>query len=177
MRDAVLGIIGGAGVGWTAWQVMTRPQGETISAFHWLLAKPGGGGTNVVNVILVDFRGFDTFGEIIVLGIAALAIFALLQPAGRGISGRRLLALMDGIIRSPERHPMMLVVAGRLILPMAIVVGIYIFLRGHNMPGGGFIAGLVFSIAMLHPVHGLGLRLGRGTPPDRAACADRARAC
>ncbi len=149
LRDAILGIMGGAGVGWAAWSVMTRPQGETISAFHWLLAKPGGGGTNVVNVILVDFRGFDTFGEIIVLGIAALAIFALLQPAGRGVSGRRMLALMDGIIRSPERHPMMLVVAGRLILPMAIVVGIYIFLRGHNMPGGGFIAGLVFSIAML----------------------------
>ena len=149
VRDAVLGVIGGAGVGWAAWAVMTRPQGDTISAFHWLQAKPGGGGTNVVNVILVDFRGFDTFGEIIVLGIAALAIFALLQPAGRGISGRRLLALMDGIIRSPERHPMMLVVAGRLILPMAMVVGLYIFLRGHNMPGGGFIAGLVFSIAML----------------------------
>ena len=149
LRDGLLGILGGAGVGWAAWAVMTRPQGDTISAYHWLQAKPGGGGTNVVNVILVDFRGFDTFGEIIVLGIAALAIFALLQPAVRGVSGRRLLALMDGIIRSPERHPMMLVVAGRLILPMAIVVGLYIFLRGHNMPGGGFIAGLIFSIAML----------------------------
>ena len=40
---------------------------------------PGGGGTNVVNVILVDFRGFDTFGEIIVLAIAALGIAALLR--------------------------------------------------------------------------------------------------
>ncbi|WP_230291338.1 monovalent cation/H+ antiporter subunit A [Croceicoccus sp. Ery5] len=149
IRDGLLGIMGGAGVGWAAWAIMTRPQGETISAYHWAMAKSGGGGTNVVNVILVDFRGFDTFGEIIVLGIAALAIFALLQPAVRGESGRRLLALMDGIVRSPERHPMMLVVAGRVILPMAIVVGIYIFLRGHNMPGGGFIAGLVFSIAML----------------------------
>ena len=32
-------------------------------------------------MILVDFRGYDTFGEIIVLGIAALAIFALLDSA------------------------------------------------------------------------------------------------
>jgi multicomponent K+:H+ antiporter subunit A len=44
---------------------------DSISAFHLANSKPGGGGNNVVNVILVDFRGFDTFGEIIVLGIAA----------------------------------------------------------------------------------------------------------
>jgi multicomponent K+:H+ antiporter subunit A len=44
---------------------------------------------------------------------------------------------------------MMLVVATRPLLPLAVVAGIYIFLRGHNMPGGGFIAGLVISIALL----------------------------
>ncbi|WP_241233471.1 monovalent cation/H+ antiporter subunit A [Altericroceibacterium xinjiangense] len=149
IRDAVLAVIGGGGVGWLSWAVMTRQPNDPISAFHWAQAKPGGGGTNVVNVTLVDFRGFDTFGEIIVLGIAALGIFALLETAARGASGRRLLAWKPDLIRSPERHPMMLVVGSRLILPMAIVVGLYLFLRGHNLPGGGFIAGLVFSIAML----------------------------
>ena len=44
---------------------------------------------------------------------------------------------------------MMLVVATRLLLPLAVMVGLYIFLRGHNQPGGGFIAGLVISIAIL----------------------------
>lgn len=44
---------------------------------------------------------------------------------------------------------MMLVVATRLLLPMAVMVGLYIFLRGHNQPGGGFIAGLIISIAIL----------------------------
>ncbi|WP_147693324.1 MnhB domain-containing protein, partial [Vogesella mureinivorans] len=44
---------------------------------------------------------------------------------------------------------MMLVVATRLLLPLALMAGLYIFLRGHNEPGGGFIAGLVFSIALL----------------------------
>jgi multicomponent K+:H+ antiporter subunit A len=148
-RDGLLAILAGAGVGWAAWAVMTRVPNDPISAFHWAEAKSGGGGTNVVNVILVDFRGFDTFGEIIVLGIAALGIYALLQTAVRGVSGQRLLAWMPDLVRSPERHPMMLVVASRLILPIAIVVALYIFLRGHNMPGGGFIGGLVFSIAML----------------------------
>ena len=38
----------------------------------------GGGGDNIVNVILVDFRGFDTLGEIIVLGLAALGVWSML---------------------------------------------------------------------------------------------------
>ena len=59
--------------------MLTRDPGASIAAFHLANAKTGGGGTNVVNVILVDFRGFDTFGEIIVLGIAAILIFALVE--------------------------------------------------------------------------------------------------
>ena len=149
VRDGALASAVGGGVAWLAYAVMTRPANDPISSYHWEMSKPGGGGTNVVNVILVDFRGFDTFGEIIVLGIAAIGIYALLKTAVRGQSGRRLLAWIPDQIRSPERHPMMLVVAGRLILPLALVVALYIFLRGHNLPGGGFIAGLVFAIALL----------------------------
>lgn len=149
LRDGAIGLAAGGAIGWAAYAVMTRAPNDPISAFHWANSKSGGGGTNVVNVTLVDFRAFDTFGEIIVLGIAALAIFALLQPASRGPSGRRLREWMPDMPRSPEYHPMMFAVAARLLLPLASMVGIYIFLRGHNMPGGGFIAGLVFSIAML----------------------------
>jgi multicomponent K+:H+ antiporter subunit A len=148
VRDGVLAGLAGLGVGGAAWAVMTRAP-DTISSYFWENAYSGGGGTNVVNVILVDFRGFDTFGEIIVLGIAALAIFALLEKTGVGASGRRILAWRPDTPRSPERHPMMLVVATRLLLPLAIMVGFYIFLRGHNQPGGGFIAGLIIAIALL----------------------------
>ncbi|MBU2417249.1 MAG: monovalent cation/H+ antiporter subunit A, partial [Alphaproteobacteria bacterium] len=130
------------------WAVMTRPL-DSISGYFWENSYSGGGGTNVVNVILVDFRGFDTFGEIIVLGIAALGIFSMLETVGVGASGRRLLAWKPDTVRSPEHHPMMLVVATRLLLPLAVAVGLYIFLRGHNQPGGGFIAGLVIAIAIL----------------------------
>lgn len=149
LRDAAIGIAGGGALGFAAYEVMTRAPNDPISAFHWANSKSGGGGTNVVNVTLVDFRAFDTFGEIIVLGIAALAIFALLQPASRGPSGKRLREWTPDMPRSPEYHPMMFAVAARLLLPLASIIGVYIFLRGHNMPGGGFIAGLVFSIAML----------------------------
>jgi multicomponent K+:H+ antiporter subunit A len=70
-RDALIAIGGGIGIGWIAWLVMTRDH-NSISWFFNQQSIPLGGGTNVVNVILVDFRGFDTFGEITVLGIAAI---------------------------------------------------------------------------------------------------------
>jgi multicomponent K+:H+ antiporter subunit A len=149
LRDGLIGAVGGGALGYSAWLVMTRDPNDPISAYHWANSYSGGGGTNVVNVTLVDFRAFDTFGEIIVLGIASLAIFALLDTAVRGVSGRRLLAWIPDLVRSPERHPLMFVIGTRLLLPFATAVGFYLFLRGHNMPGGGFIAGLVISVALL----------------------------
>ncbi len=149
LRDAALGVAAGVGTGWAAWAVMTRETRDTVSSYHWANSYSGGGGTNVVNVTLVDFRAFDTLGEIIVLGIAGLAIYALLEPAARGVAGRRLREWREDMPHSPERHPMMFVMAARLLMPLALLVGIYIFLRGHNQPGGGFIAALVFAIAIL----------------------------
>ena len=99
-------------------------------------------------MILVDFRGYDTFGEIIVLGIAALAIFALLDSALGGASGQRL-QHMPHRREAGDRHPLMLVVVTRALLPLALTVGVYILLRGHNMPGGGFIAGLIIGVALI----------------------------
>jgi multicomponent K+:H+ antiporter subunit A len=129
--------------------MLTRDPGATIAAYHIANAKPGGGGTNIVNVILVDFRAFDTLGEIIVLGIAGLAIFSLLDSAERGSAGARLARWQEDMPHSPERHPMMLVIASRIALPLTLTAGIYLFLRGHNQPGGGFIAALVVAIAFL----------------------------
>ena len=59
--------------------MLTRQAGEGISPFFIENSLPLAGGSNVVNVILVDFRGFDTLGEITVLGIVALTVFALLR--------------------------------------------------------------------------------------------------
>jgi multicomponent K+:H+ antiporter subunit A len=148
-RDGALAVAGGVLVGGIAWAMLTRDPGTTIAAYHLANAKSGGGGTNVVNVILVDFRAFDTLGEIIVLGVAGLGIFALLDTAVVGAAGARLRAWRMDTVLSPERHPMMLVMASRIVLPLTLTVGIFLFLRGHNQPGGGFIAALVVAIAFL----------------------------
>src|SRR3546814_13957565 len=79
----------------------------------------------------------------------ALPIYALLDGALRGPAVKSLASWIPDQLRAKDRHPMMMVVATRAMLPLALVVGIYIFLRGHNQPGGGFIAGLVVGLPFL----------------------------
>jgi multicomponent K+:H+ antiporter subunit A len=149
LRDAIIAGGTGVAVAALAFTFLMRDT-DTISSFHLANSKTGGGGTNVVNVILVDFRGFDTYGEIIVLGVAGLAIFALVETLLKGPAGAQLRnAPLYHADRSRDRHPVMMVVATRVMLPIALMVAVYIFLRGHNQPGGGFVSGLVASIALL----------------------------
>jgi len=105
-----------------------------------------------VNVILVDFRGYDTFGEITVLGIAAVGVLALLD----GLRVRRPATDAGGRAWSYREEPLMLRMAARVVLPMALIVAVYIFWRGHNEPGGGFIAGLVAAVALVLQYMALG---------------------
>ncbi|MBO9512229.1 monovalent cation/H+ antiporter subunit A [Erythrobacter sp. A6_0] len=149
VRDGALAVMGGTAMGAIAWAMLTRNPNDPISQYHLANSYSGGGGTNVVNVTLVDFRAFDTLGEIIVLGIAGLAIFALLSTTSRGHAGHRLRTWQEDMPHSPESHPVMFVMATRILLPLTLTAGIYIFLRGHNQPGGGFIAALVVAIAFM----------------------------
>ncbi|MFO7804912.1 MAG: monovalent cation/H+ antiporter subunit A [Paracoccaceae bacterium] len=150
MRDGGIAILGGLAAFGLAFHYLLRDAvGSPISEFHLANSYKGGGGTNVVNVILVDFRGFDTYGEIIVLGIAALLIYALTQTLLSGPVRARLASRKPAMPRAGDIHPMMMVVLTRVIMPVVLMVGFYIFLRGHNEPGGGFIAGLIVAIGML----------------------------
>ena len=139
LRDGLIAASAGTGVAAFVYAVLTRPF-DTVAGEMLARSWPEGGGTNVVNVILVDFRGFDTLGEITVFGVAGLLIHALLRQAK---------LLPDVVIPGPPDPLPIPNVVGRLLLPMAILVSAYLFLRGHNLPGGGFIAGLVLSVPLL----------------------------
>ena len=81
--DAAFAIAGGAVVTLLMLAVLQKPAVRTVSDYfaqNSLRAE----GRNVVNVILVDFRALDTFGEVVVLGVAALGVFALMRlwPGG-----------------------------------------------------------------------------------------------
>lgn len=144
VRDMLLAGSLGLVVASLNYAVMTRDT-LSISNFFMENSVPGGGGHNVVNVILVDFRGFDTLGEITVLALAGLAIFKLLN---------RLRLFMphsdgEGRVWSPDRYPAILTSISMTLLPLALLVSAFIFLRGHNQPGGGFIAGLITAVALI----------------------------
>jgi multicomponent K+:H+ antiporter subunit A len=150
-RDGTLAAAGGAGIGWLAWLMLTRDH-SAISWFFLDKALSEGGGSNTVNVILVDFRGYDTFGEITVLGIAAVGVLALMD----GWRVRRAATDPEGRAWGAAQAPLLLRNAARLVLPLALVVSGYIFWRGHNLPGGGFIAGLVTAVALVLQFMALG---------------------
>ncbi len=152
LRDAGLATAAGAGIAALAYAIMTRaPAFTPISHYHLAQSKPGAGGTNAVNTIIVDFRGYDTFGEIIVLGIAALILFALTeQLLSSGTATRRLAALAAARPEpAGDRHPLLMVMATRFLLPFALLIAAFLYFRGHNLPGGGFVAGLIAAIAVV----------------------------
>jgi multicomponent K+:H+ antiporter subunit A len=163
LRDLLLSVAVGGGMALLSYAMLTRQTPNDISSFYLSRALPEGGGSNVVNVMLVDFRGFDTLGEITVLVAVALTVFALLRrfrPPKESLqlpAQQRLLApdvatdLVNPRQASDTALGFMMVpaVLVRLLLPIAFVVSIYLFMRGHNQPGGGFVAGLVMSVAFI----------------------------
>ncbi|WEJ58222.1 monovalent cation/H+ antiporter subunit A [Devosia sp. FJ2-5-3] len=160
-RDLTISIVAGLGLGLTAYAVMTRQLPAGISDFFLENSYTLGGGTNVVNVMLVDFRAFDTMGEITVLGIVALTVFALLRrfrPAADSVGKteqQKIQAAFDD--KQPERevgdtvkeYLLIPAVMMNWMFPVIIVLAAYFFLRGHDQPGGGFAAGIVMSIGFI----------------------------
>ncbi|MGC8698397.1 MAG: hydrogen gas-evolving membrane-bound hydrogenase subunit E, partial [Halothiobacillus sp.] len=159
--DAFLASLIGAGAATLTYAMMSRDF-ASIAGYFLENSLSQGGGHNVVNVILVDFRGYDTFGEISVLALAALGIYALLQ-------GIKLPPLTPPPIATARlAHPMLLQTASQLLLPMTLLFGAYILLRGHNAPGGGFIAGLIVASAILLQL------IAYGQPADGRALSAKA---
>jgi multicomponent K+:H+ antiporter subunit A len=123
----------------------------------------------VVNVILVDFRGVDTLGEIVVLAIAmlgAVVLFAnrMRRRGGSGRSPKAARALVPRGMRSLIMQKVALAA-----LPVTLLFAVYLLLRGHNEPGGGFIAGLVTASAIVLQALAFGVEArGSGSPRSSA---------
>ncbi|MDE9364267.1 Na+/H+ antiporter subunit A [Luteipulveratus sp. YIM 133132] len=130
-----------------------------------------GGGSNIVNVILVDVRAWDTMGELSVVLVAATGVASLVFIGGdvhargrqliraswerRGSytdvggaegSGSRWLA--EGGRLAPERRSTIFEVVTRLVFHTIVLWSLYLLFSGHNHPGGGFAAGLMCGLAL-----------------------------
>jgi multicomponent K+:H+ antiporter subunit A len=161
VRDFAIAVAAGMGLTALSYAVMTRAAPASISRFFVENAYTKGGGTNVVNVILVDFRAFDTLGEITVLGVVALTVFALLRrfrPAAESIpvpEQQRVREMSDDAnetrrradtVKSAMAIPALMMTA---LFPIIGIVALYLLLRGHDLPGGGFVAGVTMAVAFI----------------------------
>jgi len=138
------------------------------------LAYNQGHGRNVVNVALVDLRGWDTMGELSVIIAAATGVASLIFISGRTDNlprvNRRVARqkghaslsnaidpsndergswLVAGRTLAARNRSILLEVVVRLIFHSVIIVSIYLLLVGHNAPGGGFAGGLVAGMALV----------------------------
>jgi multicomponent K+:H+ antiporter subunit A len=193
-RDVVISVAAGGGLAALAYEVMTRVPPDVLARHYLERSYSEGGGSNVVNVILVDFRGFDTLGEITVLAAVALTVYALLRrfrpaqdsvevPEQQREQSAHEAARPD--LREGEIVADWLLIPSiitRLLGPVIGLAAVFLLLRGHDLPGGGFVAGLTMSVAIilqymiggahwtearlrLRPLHwmGAGLLLAAGT--------------
>ena len=174
VRDFAIAVVAGAGLAILSYAVMTRSAPDSISRFFLERAYTEGGGTNVVNVILVDFRGFDTMGEITVLGVVALTVFALLRrfrPAADSIEIPEQQRLQDAHDDAdPERRvgetaadyvavPSVLM---HMLFPFIALTAVFFLLRGHDLPGGGFVGGVTLAAGIILQYMAGGIRWAEG---------------
>ncbi len=94
------------------------------------------GSANYVTSIVVNYRSFDTLGEVTVLFISSLGVALLLGTLG-------------GKLTHKYRANFILRVGAKTIFPLIALTGIYIFIHGHLTPGGGFPGGSMIASAVL----------------------------
>lgn len=163
------------GLGVVALISLSARTATPISEFFAQLALNGGHGGNIVNVTLVDIRGWDTMGELSVVLAAATGVASLIFLNTRGdnlpklsrkdarVNVRKHLKkvadpddptnqtawILAGYKLRPENRSIVLEVVVRLIFHALMLVSVYLLLAGHNTPGGGFAAGLVAGLALV----------------------------
>jgi multicomponent Na+:H+ antiporter subunit B len=95
------------------------------------------GATNIVTSVVVNYRGFDTLGEVTVLFISAIGLGAVLATRKKKVE------------KEIEPASLVLYTGCRFLFPLILLFGAYIFIHGHLTPGGGFQGGAIIASAYL----------------------------
>ncbi|MQA62829.1 MAG: DUF4040 domain-containing protein [Actinophytocola sp.] len=111
-------------------------------------AKADAGASNVVNAILVDFRAFDTLGEIAVLAVAVTGAATLILISQRTVHHFEASDEPDRE-RPAWQHALVLDVFARALFPTMLLFSVYLLFAGHDHLGGGFPAGLVAGLGFV----------------------------
>lgn len=154
----MLAIVVGATVTGAALLAAGARVAEPISIAYNEAALEIGYGNNIVNVILVDTRAWDTIGEISVLVIAATGVASLIflqsrvrnvsRPEVAGGEGSAAWLRQSGTL-DPVARSLMFEVVTRLVFGAIMMFSIYLLFSGHNWTGGGFAGGMVAGMALV----------------------------
>jgi len=134
----ILLLIVALGVGYSLTQVPFGQEKAKVGKYYVAKGVGETGATNIVTSVVLNYRGFDTLGEVTVLFIAALGLGALLYRRGRRKAQRGL-----------EPASLILSTGCRFLFPLILLFGGYIFIHGHLTPGGGFQGGAIIASAYL----------------------------
>ncbi len=119
----------------------TAPFGEdktTVSHRYIYNGVDETGSANLVTGVVLNYRGFDTLGEVTVLFVAATGVGAALYSSKHPVRKK-----------SKVEASLIVRTASRLLFPMMLLFGAYIFVHGHLTPGGGFQGGAVIATAFV----------------------------
>ncbi|AEH24830.1 Na(+)/H(+) antiporter subunit B [Pyrococcus yayanosii] len=124
---------------WLAQGLANVPFGENkmlVGQYYLDHVKEQTGAVNAVTAVVVNYRGFDTLGEVTVLFIASTGVAALLWRRKRKRTAK-------------TKGSVVLTTGTKLLFPFVILFGAYIFIHGHLTPGGGFPGGATIATAFL----------------------------
>ncbi|MBN2765370.1 MAG: Na(+)/H(+) antiporter subunit B [Paludibacteraceae bacterium] len=96
------------------------------------------GAPNLVTSIVVTYRGLDTLGEVTILFLVAAIISFFLKVEKKGQK-----------MAPPRVSSEIILTASKLLVPVVLVLGIYVFVNGHLTPGGGFQGGAIIATAFV----------------------------
>ncbi|GAA3604951.1 DUF4040 family protein [Marihabitans asiaticum] len=179
-----LSVLSGVAMAAGTWALTSRRPRSDVAMYYLEEGPVETEGANIVNTILVEFRALDTLGELAVLAMAGVAVVAVLsslrheyldpppaknrwyvKPPEVTLTGKGTTAYRAIHRTWPNTVPLQLMV--RFAAPVLVVISAYLFWRGHNAPGGGFIAALVGSaiVALMYLSTSRDRQLGRPRLP------------
>lgn len=147
-----------AGLGAAAWvAAMAATQTEShVADFIRQEASAIAKGTNLVNVVLADVRSLDTLMETLVVVLGALGVVGLVKGIERA-DQERLVARENNTVQGG-----LLPGLAKIIVPIGAIFAVAMLIKGHNAPGGGFVAGLSLGVTAMIALAALGpLRFAR----------------
>ena len=100
---------------------------------------------NIVTSVLASYRGFDTFGEVVVIFTAGIGVLALLAVVRRRDND----AEIDSINNSMHEQQLIVRIVAKMLIPFILLFALYVQFHGDFGPGGGFQAGVIFAAAII----------------------------